>query len=74
MYHEGLWWIFEPRLDVTDTLIESAEVTKSTNGRLEIAGRWSVNKPAAQTAGTDPFRCNFTNRKNPPIQQNRCYF
>ena len=28
------------------------------------------NKPAAQTAGADLTRCNFTNRQNPSIQQN----
>ena len=31
----------------------------------------SQNKPAAQAAGADPFRCNFNNRQNLPIQQNR---
>ena len=25
---------------------------------------------AAQAADTDPFRCNFTNMQNPPIQEN----
>ena len=32
------------------------------------------NKTAAQAAGADPFRCNSTNRQNPPIQQNRHNF
>ena len=31
---------------------------------------YKQNKPAAQAAGADPFRCNSTNRQNPPIQQN----
>ena len=32
------------------------------------------NKPAAQAAGADPFRCNSINRQNPPIQQNHHNF
>ena len=31
---------------------------------------FSRNKPAAQAAGADPFRCNSISRPNPPIQQN----
>ena len=27
-----------------------------------------INKPAAQAAGADPFRCNYTNRQNLPRQ------
>ena len=30
--------------------------------------------PSAQAAGPDPFRCNSTNRRNPPLQQNSCNF
>ena len=32
------------------------------------------NKRDAQAAGADPFRCNSTNRQNPPIQLNYCNF
>ena len=33
-----------------------------------------VNKPAAQAADADPFRCNSTNTQNPPIQKNHHNF
>jgi len=32
------------------------------------------SKPAAQTAGAGPSRCNSTNRQNPSDQQNRLNF
>ena len=32
------------------------------------------NKPAAQAAGADPFRCNSTNRHIPTNKQNRHNF
>ena len=31
-------------------------------------------KTAAQAADADPSRCNSTNRQNPPLQENFCYF
>ena len=39
-----------------------------------ISAKYLFNKPAAQAAGADPFRCISTNRQILPIQQNRHNF
>ena len=52
----------------TDVLQQSGLVTSMSSPLSK--SLIYVNKPAAQAAGPDPFRCSSTIRQNSPIQQN----
>ena len=55
--------------DEEDIVVKMKELIMKKNMKYkETTRRTFKNKPAAQAAGADPFRCNSINRLNPPLQ------